>query len=151
MGLTWGAVVLLFKFEQMTINNIALYLTCELCYGGYYILKPLTTGVNYKVIHTSINLQLKAAGLFKYIWPFTGHQTLQGSWQSLLLNDNYFLTKNKIIESQLTLEKFDLTNTSSKCLICCCLSCLSSSCWIFLKNWIFINGIDCDNWFHIEP
>ena len=29
--------------------------------------------------HTYLkNLQLKAAGLFKYVWPFNGHQALKG-------------------------------------------------------------------------
>ena len=28
--------------------------------------------------HTHLNLQLSAAGLFKYVWPFSGHQALKG-------------------------------------------------------------------------
>ena len=28
-------------------------------------------------MHTKTNLQLKAADLFKYAWPFSGHQALK--------------------------------------------------------------------------
>ena len=28
--------------------------------------------------HTYLKLQLKAAGLFEYVWPCCGHQTLKG-------------------------------------------------------------------------
>ena len=28
--------------------------------------------------HVYLNLQLKAAGLFKFVWPFSGHQALKG-------------------------------------------------------------------------
>ena len=38
---------------------------------------PLVSGVHQKVANTSGNLQVKAAGLFKYVWPFSGHQTLK--------------------------------------------------------------------------
>ena len=31
-------------------------------------------GGNKKVAHTKTNLQLKAAGLFKYVWPFCYRQ-----------------------------------------------------------------------------
>ena len=31
-----------------------------------------------KVTHTETNLQLKAASLFKYVWPFSGHQAAKG-------------------------------------------------------------------------
>ena len=36
--------------------------------------KPSVAGVHYKVTHS----QLKAAGLFKCVWPFSGHQALKG-------------------------------------------------------------------------
>ena len=39
----------------------------------------LMRGVHKKVIHTQTNLQLKTAGLFKYVWPLSRHQTLKGS------------------------------------------------------------------------
>ena len=34
-------------------------------------------GGNKKVTHTLTNLYLKAAGLFKYVWPFGYHQALK--------------------------------------------------------------------------
>ena len=39
---------------------------------------PLMPGGNKKVTDTWINLQLSAAGLFKYVWPFCYHQALKG-------------------------------------------------------------------------
>ena len=40
---------------------------------------PLTAGVYLKVIHTLTDLQLKVAGLFKYVLPFSGHdQSFKG-------------------------------------------------------------------------
>ena len=33
---------------------------------------------NKKVTHTLTNLQLSAAGLFEYAWPFCYHQALKG-------------------------------------------------------------------------
>ena len=39
---------------------------------------PFTSRVHKKVIHTYANLHLKAAGLFKYVWPFSGHLALKG-------------------------------------------------------------------------
>ena len=38
----------------------------------------LMPGGNKKITHTSTNLQLKAAGLFKYAWPFCYYQALKG-------------------------------------------------------------------------
>ena len=35
-------------------------------------------GGNKKVAHTWANLQMKAAGLFKYLWPFCYKQVLKG-------------------------------------------------------------------------
>ena len=35
-------------------------------------------GGDKKVTHTYANLQLKAAGLFNYVWPFCYHQALKG-------------------------------------------------------------------------
>ena len=34
--------------------------------------------VREKVTHTKTHLQLKAAGLLKYVWPFSRHQALKG-------------------------------------------------------------------------
>ena len=42
------------------------------------IFNPLTPGGNKKVRHTLTNLQLKAAGLFEYVWPFCYHKALKG-------------------------------------------------------------------------
>ena len=39
---------------------------------------PLMPGGNKKVTHTLSNLQLLAAGLFKYVWPFCYDQALKG-------------------------------------------------------------------------
>ena len=41
-------------------------------------LNPLVHGIHWKVTHTSTNLQLEPAVLFKYVWPFSGHQALKG-------------------------------------------------------------------------
>ena len=41
------------------------------------VVNPLTPGVHEKVIHTYTNLQLSFASLFKYIWPFDGHEALK--------------------------------------------------------------------------
>ena len=41
-------------------------------------LTPLVPGGNKKVTHTQTNLQLKAAGLLKYVWPFCYQQALKG-------------------------------------------------------------------------
>ena len=41
-------------------------------------LNPLTRGVHQKLIYTLTNLLLKATGLFKYVWPFSGRQALKG-------------------------------------------------------------------------
>ena len=41
-------------------------------------INPSVPGVHLKVTHTWTNLQLKAVGLFKYVWPFSGHQALKG-------------------------------------------------------------------------
>ena len=38
---------------------------------------PLVPGVHQKVTHTLTSLQLSTAGLFKYVWPFSGHQALK--------------------------------------------------------------------------
>ena len=35
-------------------------------------------GGNKNVTHKLENLQLSAAGLFKYVWPFSYHQALKG-------------------------------------------------------------------------
>ena len=35
-------------------------------------------GGNKKVTHTETNLQLSAAGLLKYVWPFSYHLALKG-------------------------------------------------------------------------
>ena len=35
-----------------------------------------TLGVHQKVTHTKTNLHLSATSLFKYVWPFCGHQAL---------------------------------------------------------------------------
>ena len=43
-------------------------------FGVYIYINPLTHGVNYKVVYTETNLQLKASGLLKYLWLFRGHQ-----------------------------------------------------------------------------
>ena len=37
----------------------------------------LTSCLHLKVIQTETNLQLSAAGLFKYVWPFSGYQALK--------------------------------------------------------------------------
>ena len=42
------------------------------------IINPLVCGVHCKVTYTQTNLQFSAAGLFKYVWPFSGHQALKG-------------------------------------------------------------------------
>ena len=39
---------------------------------------PLTPGVHKKVVHIKTNLQLSAAGLFKYVWRFCKQQVLKG-------------------------------------------------------------------------
>ena len=43
----------------------------------------LVLGAHLKVIHTQTNLQLKIVGLFKNVWPFSGHQLLKG-WRLML-------------------------------------------------------------------
>ena len=48
----------------------------------FYYVNPLMSDGNKKVTHTYTNLQLNtersAAGLFKYVWPFSYHQALKG-------------------------------------------------------------------------
>ena len=44
-------------------------------YLNYFNL--LTPCFHLKVIHTETNIQLSAAGLFRYVWPFSGHQALK--------------------------------------------------------------------------
>ena len=41
-------------------------------------LNPFMPGGNKKVTHTKTNLQRKAVGLLKYVWPFWYHQALKG-------------------------------------------------------------------------
>ena len=45
-------------------------------------LSVLTPDIHEKVIHTSRNLQLLGAGLFKYVVPFNGYQTLKDKKQA---------------------------------------------------------------------
>ena len=47
---------------------------------------PLVPCVHSKVTLTWTNLQLQCAGLFKYVWPFSGHQALK-VWRHLLRHD----------------------------------------------------------------
>ena len=42
------------------------------------MLAGLMPGGNKKVTRTETNLQLSAAGLFKYVWRFCYHQALKG-------------------------------------------------------------------------
>ena len=42
------------------------------------MINPLTPGAHEKVILTQTNLHLSAAGLFKYVWPFSGQQDFMG-------------------------------------------------------------------------
>ena len=44
----------------------------------FSFINPLTLDVHKKVIHTEKNMHLIAAGLFKYLWPCSGHQTFRG-------------------------------------------------------------------------
>ena len=44
----------------------------------FVLLNPLMPGGNKKFSHSQTNLQLKAAGLFKYVLPFYYHQALKG-------------------------------------------------------------------------
>ena len=46
------------------------------CSAGFTV-NPLISGDKKKVTHTQVSLQLKAAGLFKYVWPFCYHQVLK--------------------------------------------------------------------------
>ena len=56
---------------------------------AYYVdwktskLNPLMPGAKKKVTHTKTNSQLKAAGLFKYVWNFCHHHALKG-WKFYL-------------------------------------------------------------------
>ena len=40
-------------------------------------------------------LKLSTAGLFKYVWPFSGHQALKGQW-----NINFFIENKLILSNQ---------------------------------------------------
>ena len=42
------------------------------------VINPLVPGVHQKVTHIYANLQILAAGLFKFVRPFSGHQELKG-------------------------------------------------------------------------
>ena len=50
----------------------------KLCKIFEKLLNTLMPGGNKKVTHTYTNLQLSAAGLFKYVWLFCYHQALKG-------------------------------------------------------------------------
>ena len=55
-----------------------IYISYFLVLSCWYAVNPFSTpGVHWKVTPTQRNMQLKAAGLFKYVWPFRGHQALQ--------------------------------------------------------------------------
>ena len=46
-----------------------------------------------KLIDTQTNQQLKAAGLLRYVWPFSGHQALKDKFHVnffFFLNDEYY-------------------------------------------------------------
>ena len=59
---------------------------------------PLTADIHKKVIHTYTNLQLKAAGSFKYVWPFSGQQGLK-CWGFLFLTKPVFTCSKFTIET----------------------------------------------------
>ena len=50
-----------------------------LIFTDWLNINSLMPDFHWKVIHTWKNLQSLAAGLFKYIWPSSGHQALKGS------------------------------------------------------------------------
>ena len=50
--------------------------TADICVSNFTKgnVNPLVPGVHYRHIHTWTKLQLKAAGWFKYVSPFSGDQ-----------------------------------------------------------------------------
>ena len=56
--------------------------------GYNYI--PLTPDVREMITHTWTNLHLKAAGLFHYVWPFSGHHALKSFSKTWKGNKNMF-------------------------------------------------------------
>ena len=78
-------VVLISLVHLLNRNNQSLQLLnfvwCSVhskCFLDMCVVNPLMPGLHQKVIHTKTNLKLKAASLFKYIWPFSVYPALNG-------------------------------------------------------------------------
>ena len=58
---------------------------------------PYVLGINFKIFKLQRD-QLSAAGLFKYVWPFSGYQRLNGSNEFSLSLTSAVSTNGDVVE-----------------------------------------------------